>query len=300
MHRPSEPDAVPALHDPRSRHADAEVEPSAGEGLQAEGGRGEEGRAARAELDDERPEPDRGRACGEIRQPGQGVVAPDLGHPQRRDADAFGFARERGRVGMVGIDEGTDSHVEGHGSFSRCATGTVQPSRWSNAWSATPPPSGRSSPTSRCRPGCSSELQEVVWLDGATGVEVGNRFQGKNRHESLGEWATECVVVEVEPERRWVWEVHGPEGVMARWGFEVDPGRNAVTVRQFARMGPAPSGLSIAIEAMPDKESRIISHRLDEWRENITANLVAIRDLIEGERLGRVSVTDLVRWRPIP
>ena len=47
-------------------------------------------------------------------------------------------------------------------------------------------------------------------------------------------------------------------------------------------MGPAPSGLSIAIEAMPDKESRIISHRLDEWRENITANLVAIRDLIEG------------------
>ena len=127
----------------------------------------------------------------------------------------------------------------------------------------------------------SSELQEVVWLNGATGVEVGNRFQGKNRHESLGEWATECVVVEVEPERRWVWEVHGPEGVMARWGFEVDPGRSAVTVRQFARMGPAPSGLSIAIEAMPDKESRIISHRMAEWRENITANLVAVRDLIE-------------------
>ena len=87
---------------------------------------------------------------------------------------------------------------------------------------------------------------------------------------------------------------------MARWGFEVDPGRNAVTVRQFARMGPAPSGLSIAIEAMPDKESRIISHRLDEWRENITANLVAIRDQIEGEAVVRVLVTDVAPLRPIP
>lgn len=132
----------------------------------------------------------------------------------------------------------------------------------------------------------SSELQEVEWLDGATGVEVGSRFRGRNKHESLGEWSTECVVVEVEPERRWAWAVHGPEGVMATWGFEVDPGRDAVTVRQWARMGPAKSGLSFAIEAMPEKEGRIISRRLGEWRAGMAANLAGIRGLMESPEAG--------------
>lgn len=79
------------------------------------------------------------------------------------------------------------------------------------------------------------------------------------------------------------WDVHGPDGVMATWGFEVDPGREAVTVRQWARMGPGPSGLSPAIESMPDKEARIIAHRLVEWRANIAANLAGIRRIVEGD-----------------
>lgn len=127
----------------------------------------------------------------------------------------------------------------------------------------------------------SAELQDVEWLDGATGVKIGNRFRGHNRHEALGEWSTECIVLEVEPGRRWVWAVRAGENQMATWGFEVDPGRNAVTVRQWARMGPDPSGLSVAIEAMPDKEGRIIARRLDEWRTNMEANLVGIRELVE-------------------
>jgi hypothetical protein len=72
------------------------------------------------------------------------------------------------------------------------------------------------------------------------------------------------------------------ENQMATWGFEVDPGRDAVTVRQWARMGPDPSGLSIAIDAMPEKEGRIISRRLGEWRTNMEANLAGIKGLVEG------------------
>ncbi|WCO68148.1 SRPBCC family protein [Iamia majanohamensis] len=128
----------------------------------------------------------------------------------------------------------------------------------------------------------SPELQRVEWLDGADGVVVGARFRGHNQNPDLGEWTTESEVVEVEPGRRWVWAVEGPEGTMATWGFEVDPGREAVTVRQFARMGPARSGLSIAIDAMPDKESRIVSHRLAQWREAMEANLAGLRVLVEG------------------
>ncbi len=130
----------------------------------------------------------------------------------------------------------------------------------------------------------SAELQAVEWLDGATGVEVGSRFRGHNQNPALGEWATECTVVEVVPGSRWVWTVNAGDDLMATWGFEVDPGRDAVTVRQWARMGPDPSGLNIAIDAMPDKEGRIISQRMAEWRTNMAANLAGIRSIIEGTR----------------
>ena len=128
----------------------------------------------------------------------------------------------------------------------------------------------------------SGELRRVEWIDGATEVALGNRFRGHNQNPALGEWSTECTVVELEPGRRWAWRVAADDNVMATWGFEVDPGRDAVTVRQWARMGPDPSGVSIAIAAMPDKESRIISRRMGEWRTNMEANLAGIKALIEG------------------
>jgi hypothetical protein len=127
----------------------------------------------------------------------------------------------------------------------------------------------------------SSELQRVEWVDGASGVAIGNRFRGENRRHGLGEWQTECVVVEVEPQRRWVWDVHGPDGVLATWGFEVDPGRETVRVRQWARMGPGWSGVVVAIESDPDKESRIVAHRLESWRRDMAANLAGVKDLVE-------------------
>jgi Polyketide cyclase / dehydrase and lipid transport len=128
----------------------------------------------------------------------------------------------------------------------------------------------------------STELQSVEWLDGATAVEVGNRFRGHNRNPALGAWSTECTIVDVEPGRRWAWTVTDDRHRMATWGFEVDPGHDTVIVRQWARMGPDRSGLNIAIDAMPDKEGRIISRRMDEWRTNMEANLAGIRALVEG------------------
>jgi hypothetical protein len=131
--------------------------------------------------------------------------------------------------------------------------------------------------------GVSAELQSVEWLDGATEVAVGSRFRGNNANSDLGEWSTESTVIEVEPGVRWVWQVNSGDDVMATWGFEVDPGRDAVTVRQWARMGPDPSGLSIAIERMPDKEGRIVSRRLEQWRTNMAANLAALKARIEDQ-----------------
>lgn len=131
--------------------------------------------------------------------------------------------------------------------------------------------------------GQSRELMAVEWLDGATEVAVGNRFRGRNRNENIGqEWETDCTVIEFEPPHRWVWQVGGLDGISATWGFEVDPGRDAVRVRQWARMGPGRSGLSLAIDAMPEKEGRIVAGRLSEWRDAIAANLAALKETIEG------------------
>ena len=83
---------------------------------------------------------------------------------------------------------------------------------------------------------CSSELQAVEWIDDADAVAVGARFRGRNKHEAFGDWATVCEIVEVEDERRWVYNVIGPEGISATWAFEVEPASDGVLVRQWGRM----------------------------------------------------------------
>ncbi len=129
---------------------------------------------------------------------------------------------------------------------------------------------------------CSSELQAVEWLGDSDGVQVGAQFRGRNKHGAFGDWATVCEVVEVERERRWVYNVVGPAGVSATWGFEVEPASNGVLVRQWAKMGPGPSGLTPAIAAQPQKEARIVARRLAEWQQNMQANLDWIASQVAG------------------
>lgn len=131
------------------------------------------------------------------------------------------------------------------------------------------------------------ELQSASWDVGHDAVVPGARFRGHNSSDDLGEWTTSCEVVDLEPGRRWVWAVFGmwdePDpsptspapsaDPMSWWGFEVDPARSGCVVRQFARMGPGPSGISAAIAGHPDLEGRIIARRLDAWRAAMTTNL---------------------------
>ena len=128
---------------------------------------------------------------------------------------------------------------------------------------------------------CSSELESVEWLDGSGGVEVGARFRGRSKHDAFGNWETVCEVIEVEDQRRWVWNVIGLDGVGATWGFEVESTSDGALVRQWGRMGPGPSGLTPAIVAQPDKEARIVARRLSEWGQNMQANLEWIRSQVE-------------------
>jgi hypothetical protein len=47
------------------------------------------------------------------------------------------------------------------------------------------------------------------------------------------------------------------------------------------QMGPGRSGLSLAIERMPDKEQKIVFVRLREFETGISNNLAAIKKLAE-------------------
>jgi uncharacterized protein YndB with AHSA1/START domain len=125
----------------------------------------------------------------------------------------------------------------------------------------------------------SNEFLGARWLDEEIGV--GARFVGRNQHQALGEWETTSFVNRYEPPRAFGWDVTDADHPSASWSFELEPEPGGVRLRQRARIGPAPSGLSIAINAMPDKEERIIARRLQEFERNMTATLEGIKQLAE-------------------
>jgi hypothetical protein len=129
----------------------------------------------------------------------------------------------------------------------------------------------------------SEELQEVRRLeDDDDGDVARERFAGRNHHPAIGEWETTCTVTVDDPERVFEWAVGDAEAPSASWRFTLEPdGVNGTVLRQWMRIGPAPSGLTPAIEAMPDKEERIIARRLDEHRANMQRTVDGIRALVE-------------------
>jgi hypothetical protein len=130
-------------------------------------------------------------------------------------------------------------------------------------------------------PGMSAELQSVQWLDGATGPALGARFEGRNRHEALGEWSATSCVVEFEPGRVFGWAVGDPGDPAALWRFRLEPASGGTDLSQWVQLGPGRSGLSLAIEAMPDKEQKIVFVRMREFERNMTATLAQIKKLAE-------------------
>jgi uncharacterized protein YndB with AHSA1/START domain len=130
-------------------------------------------------------------------------------------------------------------------------------------------------------PRLSGELQEVEWLDGATGPAVGHRFLGRNANQYLGRWETVSTIVECEAPRRFAWAVGEPGHPWATWRFTLRPDGTGTVLEQWAQMGPARSGLNLAIDAMPDKEQKIVFVRLREFESGFTHNLAAIKELAE-------------------
>lgn len=130
-------------------------------------------------------------------------------------------------------------------------------------------------------PTLSSELQAVEWLDGADRAAVGARFRGHNRHDALGEWTTTSTVVECDPPRTFAWAVEDVEQPTAVWRFTLEPADGGSRLTQWMQLGPARSGLSSAIDAMPDNEQKIVFVRLREFERGMQANLEQLKQRLE-------------------
>ena len=131
-------------------------------------------------------------------------------------------------------------------------------------------------------PTMSDELQRIDWLDGATAPAVGVRFVGHSKHPDLGEWATTSQVIECEPGRVLAWAVEDLDDPTAIWRFRLTPKENGGTeLSQWMQMGPARSGLSFAIDRMPEKEQKIVFVRMREFERNMTVTVEQIKKLAE-------------------
>jgi hypothetical protein len=127
----------------------------------------------------------------------------------------------------------------------------------------------------------STELVAVEWLDGATAACEGARFLGRSYHEAVGEWETTSVVTACEEGRLLEWAVGDPADAGATWRFTITESAEGTLLTQWMRLGPGRSGLSRALDAMPDKESKIIANRLREHRANMERTLNGMKALAE-------------------
>jgi uncharacterized protein YndB with AHSA1/START domain len=130
-------------------------------------------------------------------------------------------------------------------------------------------------------PTFSNELQSVEWAEGSAGPRVGARFIGHNEHDAFGQWSTTSQIVACDCPREFAWAVGDPDSPSATWRFRLAPRDGGTVLSFWMQMGPGRSGLSAAIEAMPDKEQKIVFVRMREFEAAISKTLAAIKRLAE-------------------
>ncbi|WP_197503796.1 SRPBCC family protein [Mycobacterium sp. 852014-50255_SCH5639931] len=130
-------------------------------------------------------------------------------------------------------------------------------------------------------PTLSNELQAVEWADGADGPRVGARFVGHNEHDAFGRWTTTSQIVACDEPREFAWAVGEPDNPAAMWRFRLNSRDGGTALSYWMQMGPGRSGLSAAIESMPDKEQKIVFVRMREFEAAIGKTLAAIKRLAE-------------------
>lgn len=135
----------------------------------------------------------------------------------------------------------------------------------------------------------SEEFLGARWVGDATGPALGSEFVGSNQHPAIGEWDVPCFVDRFVEHVEFGWVTSDPDNPGARWCFDLSPVAGAVRLRYTLRLGPGPSGITAAIERMPDKEPRILRRRLDEHRANMQRVVDGIKAATQRKAAGEPS-----------
>ncbi len=122
-------------------------------------------------------------------------------------------------------------------------------------------------------PGLSSQFSEesvgARWADGIDGPSLGATFIGSNTHKAIGEWDVECFVHRFVDGKEFGWVTADVDNPGAQWCFEVTGIAGSTRLRYSLTLGPGPSGISRAIENMPDREPDTLRRRALEHRRNM-------------------------------
>src|SRR4051812_15005870 len=128
----------------------------------------------------------------------------------------------------------------------------------------------------------SSEFLGASWQDDQRGV--GAVFIGRNHHPAVGEWSVPCIVDVHDERQSFGWRTSDPDNPGARWRFDLEPAAGRTRLRFSYVLGPGPSGTTMAIDANPGKEARVLRRRLDEVGANMQRTVDGIKEMAEGER----------------
>jgi hypothetical protein len=132
--------------------------------------------------------------------------------------------------------------------------------------------------------GTSDELLAVEWTSGTGSLpSVGRTFVGTNANRYYGQWQTHATITECDEPRAFGWVVGDLENPSTTWRFTLRPDGNGTTLSHWVRIGPGASGLTMAVERMPDKEEKIIAGRLREFRAAMQQHLAALKARAEAD-----------------
>jgi hypothetical protein len=201
---------------------------------------------------------------GEPTEDADGEVDADV--LQRCSFDRYGTTFERGHGE-------TFTFADGIGAIAEIAVSAPPAAVW--ALATDPGLSAR----------FSDESLGATW-QGEPGV--GATFVGRNRNSALGEWEIPCTVDHWDPPTatspgHFGWLTSDPADPGASWHVEVLPMADGTGTWLRHRMviGPGFSGITFALDAMPDKVDRILRGRAKELQANMQRTVEGVRDLAE-------------------
>ncbi|PON18232.1 hypothetical protein C2W62_08980 [Candidatus Entotheonella serta] len=138
----------------------------------------------------------------------------------------------------------------------------------------------------------SDEFVGARWADGHGGPALHAAFIGSNTHEAIGEWEVECFVHRYVEHAEFGWVTSNLDNPGAQWCFELARIAGATRLRFTMTLGPGPSGLSRAIDAMPEKEPRILRRRISEHVKNMQAVVDGIKTAVHRDPEGPNPIFD--------